>query len=177
LEERFKDQKVSIAYVYFDYKHQGSQKPAAVTASLLRQLAARNLELNEDLEQAYDELHPRLQGPDLSRLLELLITCARSFTKSFIILDALDECGEEELPDALIRRLCEPDVSFKVFATSRPHPRKVQMLFQPHQTIDLHAHESDLETFLTAKLNENQVTHSELREMILKKLLAKAKGL
>lgn len=177
MEERFKDQKVGIAYIYFDYKNQGSQNPTVVTASLLRQLAARNLELNEQLEQTYDELHPRLQGPDFSRLLGLLTICAGSFEKSFIIFDALDECGEEEMPDALICQLCKSDVSFKVFATSRPYPRKIQMLFQPHQTIDLHAHESDLEIFLTAKLNENQVTHSELREMILTKLLANAEGL
>jgi len=185
-EEHFKCQGVGVAYIYFDYKSQETQSSEAVAACLLRQLAAQVSDLNEQLEKTYDTLSPRLQYPDFDCLVKLLVTCAQSFETSFIIFDALDECDKKQAQQMvfLIRQLCTSESPFKLFTTSRPYLRSVEGFLKPDQTIELHAHESDLRNFIETKFMDDDATKLmddeaklELRNMILTRLLDNAKGL
>jgi hypothetical protein len=164
--------------VYFDYKDQETQNGKNIAASLLRQLAARLKHLEPNLERTYDDLTHRCQKPEFQTLVELL-TCNKEFQSSYVILDALDECSESQLPEILelIRQLSAPESSFKVLATSRHHPRKVQVLFQSAPTVDITAREPDIQNYLKAKLREEDTMTPELNDMIMSKLVSNAQGM
>ena len=108
--------------------------------------------------------------------MRLLYCCAKEFRSSFFIFDALDECGEAQRPEILstISRLSG---SFQVFATSRRHPRNVRRLFEGAPTIEITAHQSYIERFLEVRLKEEDNLPTELKDMIMAKLLINAQGM
>jgi hypothetical protein len=148
-----------------------------VAACLLRQITAQRSDLDEQVEKAYDELHPRGQHPGFPLLLQLLKrTCAEYFKTVFIILDALDECETTGVV-SMIRELYESKSPIKLFVTSRPYLRSIDGLFPAEETLELRAHQIDLKNVITSKLMEDQTTNPELRDLILEKLLTNANGL
>ena len=167
---------VAIAYIYFDYNDRDTLNNRNITANLLQQLATRLDILEQELEKTYDALYPRCRKPEASTLMRLLYCCAKEFRSSFFIFDALDECGEAQRPEILstISRLSG---SFQVFATSRRHPRNVRRLFEGAPTIEITAHQSDIERFLEVRLKEVDNLPTELKDMIMAKLLINAQGM
>src|SRR5437762_12852463 len=83
----------------------------------------------------YDDLHPRCQTPEFSSFIQLLASCTELFDLSFVILDALDECGEAQRPEILsvISQLVTPKSQFKLLATSRHHPQISKVYLNRHQ--------------------------------------------
>jgi hypothetical protein len=171
-----KEQNHGIAYIYFDYKSQESQNDRSIAASLLRQLVAQLPEVDEQLEKSYDRLHCRSRVLETKALVQFLTSATKSFHRSFIVLDALDECGDIQRPQivSLIRKLSE--APFSIFATSRDYHESVQGLFESAPTVEIQAHDDDIRNFINIKLKEDGKTKEDLRELILSSLLKKAEG-
>jgi hypothetical protein len=177
IEEIFaREQNVGVAYIYFDYKSQESQNVRNIAASLLRQLTAQLPEVDEQLEKSYDDLNCRYKVPETAALLQFLASAAKSFHRCFIVLDALDECSDTQRPQivSLIKQLS--DAPFHIFATSRDHHECVQELSKSTPTIEIQAHDDDIQNFINIKLDEDGKTKQDLRNLILSSLLTKAQG-
>lgn len=84
-----------VAYIYFDYNAQSQQSPTNVFASLLRQFARRLQYLPSSIESLYDKLQPNKKRPALKELYANLSALRKSFSRTFLVFDALDECHEE----------------------------------------------------------------------------------
>lgn len=184
LEARAKAANYGIVYVYFDYKEQDQQTPTRVLAGLVKQLACKLPNLPASIEALYDKLVVERRKPSLDELYVTLFDISKSFSRLFLIFDALDECNPEKqraklLP--LFHRMAE-DNGASLFITSRPHPDDIQDSFGNGAKIELLAQDQDIETYIDGKINENSrvkrlVSQGQLRSRIISDLTKCAKGM
>jgi len=116
----------TIACFYFDFAAQNEQSLAGVLASLLKQLVFGLEETPEEISEAYRDRKNAIggQGPQISDILKMLqITSARK--RSFICIDALDECATEHQAKLLdsLGHLLQQSPGTRIFVTGRPHIR------------------------------------------------------
>src|SRR5437879_6384350 len=93
--DRARGQNVAIACFYFDFAARKEQSSTSVLGALLKQVAGRLGEVPEEIEQAYEVHRSSLGagGPQLIDIVKMLQTTT-SRKRTFICIDALDECAE-----------------------------------------------------------------------------------
>jgi hypothetical protein len=165
-----------IAYIYFDSQDQEYQTALNVFASLLKQLAVRLKEMSPTITSMYNRHRIRRTRPELSELVECILSISAQFSSSFILLDALDECERSQRQKILnaISRIHSGGVS--ILATGRHHIANVDY-FKSSPTINIRADIKDLRHFLTQKLAEARLENAKLDEEIVEILSTNADGL
>ncbi|KAJ5731300.1 ankyrin repeat-containing protein [Penicillium malachiteum] len=83
---------IGIAYVYCNFRRRNDQKINNLLASLLKQLARQCQSLPNSVKIVYEHHEPRATRPSVAEILLALQTVAATFSRLFIIVDALDEC-------------------------------------------------------------------------------------
>ncbi|KKZ59879.1 hypothetical protein EMCG_05308 [[Emmonsia] crescens] len=86
------DHSVEIAYLYCNFQQQQEQKPADLIASLLKQLIQRQPSILKVVKSLYNQHKLCQTRPSLDELRSTLHQVAASYQKTFIVIDALDEC-------------------------------------------------------------------------------------
>jgi hypothetical protein len=90
------------AYFYFDFNDIQKQKPELMLRSLLCQLLQRSGTTHKSLDALFSSRGNGLQQPVLHVLLEVTRQMMQSFTRVYVVVDALDECAQHsELMDVL----------------------------------------------------------------------------
>ena len=173
---------VRIAYVYCDYKDQAMQTAANLIACLARQLIGRPKKLPVLLEQMYKELEPQRRRPSLEELRRLLVTLCNERERTYVIVDALDECEAiQERRHFLPLLQSLPYGSTRLFVTSRPNNEDICHVFTPAAQINIAAPKSEIEWFVAEKMEERKeflerVT-PDLKEQIISTISARASGM
>jgi Cdc6-like AAA superfamily ATPase len=163
LKTSFPDDNTGRAYLYCIYKRKDNQEADDLLASLLGQLAARQSITPPSLRRLYDE-HRKGEKSRLSQneIREELYNIIKTYSRTFIIIDALDECGTDHVRSELLseiyklQKLEETDI--RLMVTFRPSivlecPSSVTEL-------EIRAHEEDIEEYLSGRM-------SELRSVVL----------
>ena len=176
LEIRSQDQGIGLTYIYLDYKDQDRQSPLNIIASFLKQLACRVDEVIPELLSLYKLFRTRGKQPELTHLLEALVSASGHFQSCYVIIDALDECDKKHRIDLLsvIGRLSE--ANFKVFTTSRPHPHDILRFVENIPTLTIYADTDDIKNFLSVQLDTRLLHHQDLKGKIVTKLSLGAHG-
>ncbi|UKZ78532.1 hypothetical protein TrVFT333_006275 [Trichoderma virens FT-333] len=86
------DPKSGIAYFFFNYKRQDQQKIEDLLASLLRQLIARQPSMPKVVQDLYDRHNRQRTQPSTDELMQALQSVVITYSRVFIMIDALDEC-------------------------------------------------------------------------------------
>ncbi|KAL9473956.1 hypothetical protein ACSS6W_008336 [Trichoderma asperelloides] len=109
LEMRFQtNPTVGIAYIYCDYRRQDEQEIEKLTINLLTQLIKRRGFLPECVREIYNRHKDRQTRPSLDEILTALHSVVKTFSRVFIIVDAIDECqAEKPTLDSIINALEE----------------------------------------------------------------------
>ncbi|EPS37521.1 hypothetical protein H072_8807 [Dactylellina haptotyla CBS 200.50] len=146
------DQNIGLAYIYFNYKRQIGQNIEDLLSSLLRQLISGNGELPEVVKVWYREHWQRGTRPLLPEICDALVSIIGSFSKVFIVADALDECTETQncrarfLSEFLsLKSKCNATVN--LFATSRFIPDVVEQ-FRNERQLEIRAPDEDIRKYL-----------------------------
>ena len=117
-------QNATVACFYFDFAAQNEQSLASMLGSLLRQLVFGLEEIPEEILEAYEERKKAIggQGPQIPNIMNLLHTTS-SRRRTFICIDALDECATEDRAKLLdsLGQLLEQSPGTRIFVTGRPH--------------------------------------------------------
>jgi hypothetical protein len=147
-----------------------------VVSSFLKQWSTRQKEIAPSIRAMYHKCRKHGARPELSELLDCIKDSASSFSSTFIVLDALDECDMNQRPKLFgaIKQLSS--VSVQIFATSRPHLRDVQDFFQAAPTIQIKADIRDLENYLMIQVEERMPQNRMLRSRVVNTLSTKADG-
>lgn len=174
-----------IAYTYFEYQEQDSQRPINVISSLVKQLYTQAPSLNADLEGLYDRLVPKNKSPTFEELYTALVAIFKSFAQVFFVFDALDECHQENQREDLLpffHQLLNDGAN--IFLTSRPHPEDIQEALNEYgaSKIELSAREEDIGTYIEAKIERNArakrlVRQGRCKDRIISELADCAKGM
>ena len=151
-----------IAYFYFDFNDPHKQDPELMVRSLISQLSQRSVKLPTILETLYSSCENRQRHPSLDDFLEVLHEMIQESLQSYIILDALDECGKRtELMGILENMAGWRLESLHILATSRKE-RDIESLLEDfvdkQNTIYLQSKlvDKDIHTYIRQRLSDDK---------------------
>lgn len=176
------DPGVGIAYLFCNFRRQQEQKPTDLLSSLLKQLIQRRSSLPQSITNLYERHHNGRTRPSLDELSRLLHSFVADYPKTFIIIDALDEC---QTSDGGRRRLLSEIFSLQVktaasfFVTSRFIP-EIKKEFEGFTSIEIRASNDDVQSYLDGHMSQlpSCVSRSnDLQEEIKTEIIKAADGM
>lgn len=144
---------------------------------MLGQLCYQKSTLPGEVKGLYEKLQPMRKTPDLRELVDAIIFVSRHFSRVWLFFDALDECDEiTQRVDILstIQRFMRENIGG--FATSRSHSEDIQSTFKMTTKIELLARETDIKSFVTAKVSA-RVRDQKLLDEIVSQIAGNADGM
>ena len=120
------EEDTAVACFYFDFAARNEQSPVNMLGSLLRQLVSGLGKIPEVVVEGFRKERRVIGGRGLqvSGILNMFqsITATK---RTFICVDALDECVEEHLTVVLesLAQILQGSPSTRIFITGRPHVR------------------------------------------------------
>lgn len=163
------DPTIGIAYVYCNFWQQGTQKIDDLMASLLKQLAQCWSSLPGSVNVLYDRHRAKCTRPSLDEISGVLQSVVTMYSRSFIIVDALDECQVSDGSQA--RFLSElftlqTQHGVNIFATSRLIPQIMDQ-FNGSVSLEIRAHDNDVRQYLHDRIvqSESQVLKTYCEEI------------
>ncbi|KAK0371078.1 hypothetical protein CLIM01_11564 [Colletotrichum limetticola] len=157
-------QSVAVAFFYCDYKNIDSQKLLNVLSTIAVQLGQQNHEAFSILE----EYHAGLKSasslnaePEPKDLLNLILTIISVYEKVFIVLDGLDECGDNmaEVAEA-VKFLFEASSFDSIAVFSRDEPEIQDEFAAEFAHIEIAAHTEDLDIYIRAEMAPRRQPHN-----------------
>jgi len=148
------DGSVGIAYLYCNFRRQQEQKPADLFASLLKQLVQEQSSVPESIKGLYMCHKDRRTRPLSTEILKVLPSVIRDYSRTFVIIDALDEC---QISDGVRRILLSEilDLQAKtganLFATSRFIP-EIEKEFKRGLSLEIRASDEDVQRYLDSHM-------------------------
>lgn len=143
-----------VAYVYFDYKNPGLQKPTSILASLGKQLACQTQQaLPKELDYVYDELSYQQRRPSIEQLYQIFLRLTRHFDKTFIVCDSFDEYqGQRKELLPLFRRM--EGNGIWLLLTSREDCVDVKEFFQDSTKVRFCATSEVIENYIERRITD-----------------------
>jgi Cdc6-like AAA superfamily ATPase len=155
LKTSFPDDKTGRAFLYCTYKRQDNQKVDDLLAALLGQLAARQSMVPESIRKWYDE-HRKGEKPRLSQneICEALHSIIKTYSRTFIIIDALDECKTDHIRNELLSEIykLQEGSDIRLMVTFRPSivPKHLGSVTE----LEIRANKEDIEEYLHGRMSE-----------------------
>ena len=151
------DPSVGIAYVYCTFRQERHQRAEDMMSSLLKQLSQNfsGQPLSASVHSLYKTHGEKKTRPSLSELSEALGSVVEMYSKTFIIIDALDECQviDESRSLFLSEILSLVDKTATNFlATSRPIP-EIERMFDGYASQRVSASADDIRSYLDCHMN------------------------
>jgi hypothetical protein len=173
---------VGVAYIYFSYKEQGSQGPSNILGSLIKQLY-------QQLPQP-PQLPPHLKNLTSDRrtaskedFFSALAEASTSFSRIFLVFDALDECDRETQRETLLPMLHRMRKNgFRIFMTSRRYADDIEDSFRNAPRIEIIAHDDDIKSYIYERIDaypsaKRMIQDSKLEDEVFSRLVKAAGGM
>ncbi|KAK3994869.1 ankyrin repeat-containing domain protein [Cladorrhinum sp. PSN332] len=181
IDERTERSQVAIAFIYCDYRDPTTKSEVEILSSITRQLAEQCKPLPLEVRTFRDRYAGKMTRPSVEERLALIRFLAQRFRRTYILIDALDECPKENRLRFLnLARKLESFV--RLLITCRPFV-DLQGKFSNLFRLDIVAHESDIQAYLESMIDKDEemqcyaVRDPNLKRDIIKSLLAKADGM
>lgn len=152
-----------VAFVYCNYKEE-RHTASNLMGSILQQVASReSTAFPKQLHKEFIELHTQYvnkyletkERPPVNDFTNILKERLPSFSRTYIVVDALDECLEWEILQEEIKSLATENVS--VLITSR-HIKGIEELFGAEAKIPISASDLDVRAFLKGKQPQQELS-------------------
>ncbi|KAL7810652.1 hypothetical protein V8C26DRAFT_437826 [Trichoderma gracile] len=155
LTEKFRyDGTVGVAYIYYNYKRHHDQKAEHMLASLVKQLAQNSRTFPEAVQRLHDRHRLVNTRSFLVELSDTLAVLVRSFSRVFILIDALDEAEDTERTKLLDRVfMMQEESGLNLFATSRAI-NTIAAKFEGTISREISPSRHDVFQFLNARMSE-----------------------
>lgn len=148
------DGNVGIAYLYCNFRREQEQKPADLFASLLKQLIQEQPSVPKSMRGLYEHHKDRRTRPSSDEILAVLHSAIRDYSRTFIIIDALDECqvsnGVRRILLSKIFNL-QAKTAVSLFATSRFIP-EIEKEFERGLSLEIRASDEDVQRYLDSHM-------------------------
>jgi len=100
---------VGHAYFYFTFRDELKQTTEGFLRSIIVQLSSQRPSLPEEVRGLYNVHGTQQQGPPLPNLIRVFFSLLQSFRKTYLMIDALDECSEQDAMLDLITQMSNAD--------------------------------------------------------------------
>lgn len=165
IEQLFKDRaslndinSTAISYFYFDFTDSGTQSVEYALRRLVLQLSCQSPAPYATLHREYKSCHGQTV-PTYLKLLEVLEKLLIRFRRTYLILDALDECkaaDQDRVMDFIQKISTWSNIQLHVLCTSQPRDifEKRFMLLQNLSQITIHAYttSNDIKLYILKEL-------------------------
>lgn len=145
------DDNVGVAWIFYNYRFQASQGPSALLSALLKQLVHKRPQFIPIVKKLYKSRNE--SGSRLEELYLALCKVLTSLERTYIVVDALDECSDQYgARTKLIEHLQALQKVAKVHLlyTSRPVPEVVSSI--PADTIlRIHTRDEDVRLYIAGQ--------------------------
>lgn len=179
LNQRFEgDLNVALACVFCNFRRTGEQSADHLLASLVRQAVSGRLP--DNFKTSFNKIKAQNKRPTRSDLISALASFSETFDKVFIIIDALDECANDD-GTALLEACSElRDLkSFHFMFTSRFSGPAVEFLAH-EPSFEIRARDDDVRMFLKGHLGKlpSFVKNSlDLQIEVIEQIVSATKGM
>ncbi|TIA69379.1 hypothetical protein D6C76_07864 [Aureobasidium pullulans] len=178
--EKYKDESgIGLAYIYCQFARHQEQTPEYLMSSILRQLVGRQSIIPDIVKSLYRSARGN-RCPRPEEMSDLLETVISSFTRSIIVVDALDELTSHNgVRDKFVSKLLAICKKFevKIFMTSRV-PIKGASGTRSSTERAICALEDDMRRSIRIKLEDGNLFCGkvDLQEKVTSKILRAANG-
>jgi Cdc6-like AAA superfamily ATPase len=177
-----------VAYFYFDFNDIEKQKSENMIRSVIKQLFAQTSKKSSQLELSFSSCHKGERQLILDDLLLILKEMIEGYNRTYIILDALDECLERQDLLEVIEQIHEwklPQLHMLVTSRMlRDIEEVLEPLIEPRNRICIQsaAVDSDIEIYVDYRLRNDRklrrwIKHAKAQEEIKNTLKGKADGM
>lgn len=169
------DKGIGVAYIYCNFRRQDEQKVGDLLPNLLRQLVQGQQALPEDVRLLYDKHKHKHTRLSFDESLKALYSVTTSYSKVFIVVDALDEC---QASDGCRSRflseifLLQSKCGVNFFATSRFIPA-IMSEFSKSLSGEIRASDEDVRRYLEGHIRQlpsfverNRLLQEEIKNKI-----------
>ncbi|KAJ4315054.1 hypothetical protein N0V84_008566 [Fusarium piperis] len=179
----------ALAYFFCTYRNEKTQEPTSILSSLCSQLARQDENAFKILEEYHDELtsERHLQAEaSTKKLIKILRKMCSSFHRVYIIVDGLDECGQqaEDSVECLAALLPSPDdETLNLVLLSRDEVPIRIIVGEQFQNVEIEAHTEDLQRYVALELEQRIASRKlrlrdlSLKDEIMTRLVNGAKGM
>jgi hypothetical protein len=168
-----------IVHFYFNYQETLQQTASEIIACLLKQLIMPSeTRFHPCIRRLYENIQadPQIPRPTLPDLLDDFIQCSKQFGRLFVMIDAFDECGQNEAERERIVNMLEKldNAGINVFVTAHTH--SLQTLKRTESTgLKVRAHPDDIRYYIEANLQTSVC--DDLKSKIVKTISENADGM
>src|ERR1700722_14594825 len=168
---------VTTAFIYCNYKEQAKQTVSNLVASLLRQIVQGRRAISDDVKSFFERHRRETSRPTLDQLTDLLISEIRTRSKVFIVVDALDECREDDTTRALLLEVLRSlPQQVNLMVTSRNLP-SIGRDFEGAKRLHIRAKDDDMKAYIEGRIALGPRHLKKLQEAIVNKIVESAKGM
>lgn len=182
LESFHSESSIGVAYIYCNFRRRHEQKASDLVANLLKQLSENQPSLLKPVEDLYNKRKASRTRPSLQELGSVLQDVAATYSRVYIVLDALDECETNDgtLPNFIQQVLdLQSATSTNILATSRYIP-EIKEKFRKAISLKIRASEPDVRRYLAGRMSQLPAfvqNKPELQEEIKTRILESVQGM
>ncbi|KAK7409497.1 hypothetical protein QQX98_008347 [Neonectria punicea] len=148
IERREADPSIGVGFIYCNYRRHDSQEVSNLLASLLKQLCQGRPAIPDALKSLHATHKRRDTRPSSSELSNALQSILSLYPRSYIAIDALDECTVGDRRRLLIELgKIHATSAANIFATSRETP-DVKDHFESSPSLEIRASRQDVEAYI-----------------------------
>jgi Cdc6-like AAA superfamily ATPase len=172
---------IGIAFLYFNYRNP-DQTPSSVLESLLKQLLQTRSTIPDLVLASFHYNRRKSSRPSFENLVAMMHAVIQDTSRTFIILDALDECAEMNgrrtnllLDFFRLQNL----TGLNLFVTSRPLP-EIMKLFEDVPCLEIRAADHDIRKYIQDCVSHFRIfprLDTELRDLIIERVSHAANGM
>lgn len=149
------DSRVGIAYLYCNFRRRDEQKPVDLLASLLKRLVQGRPTLPNSLRDLYERCKNKQSRPSFEEISKELHSIIASFSTTFIVIDALDECqvsdgGQTKFLSEILRLQTKTGANLLVTSRFIPH---IVAQFQAAASVEIRASNGDVQRYVDGQLS------------------------
>ena len=177
------DPTVGIAYLYCNFRRQHEQKPTDLLLSLLKQLVQEQPSIPESVKILYTHHKGKRTQPSFDEISKALHSVLADYSRSFIIIDALDEC---QATDGSRSKLLSEILNLQaktgagLFLTSRYLPEIVKE-FEESISLEIRASDEDVLRYIDGRISwllRSRISkYQDLQNTIRKEILKAVDGM
>lgn len=90
------DDTIGLAFFYYRFDRQDAQRPEQLISNVIKQLSQHHQPSRERIQGLYEDHKKKGSRPLIEELVHLLQVIASLLSRAYVIIDALDECGDND---------------------------------------------------------------------------------
>jgi Cdc6-like AAA superfamily ATPase len=151
------DPSISIVYIYCNFRRKDEQKLDDLLASLLKQLCDTQPSMPNAIRELYERHSTKRTRPSVDEISAVLQSVVASYSRVFIVIDALDECQisggcRAKFMNELFNLQTQHDAN--LFVTSRFLP-EITEKFDKNYLLEIRATRGDVEKYLEGHFRQS----------------------